>query len=183
MIDPVALLITWTTYGTWLPGDERGYVSNTLHRGGGFEPKHNQPGTPYTADDAYTRERARSLQEWPTVWLTPPQANVVAHSLVRVAVERGWMVLRAAIMSNHVHVVVTGCPIDGSAVRRILKGNTQADLSKSVGESRRWWTAGGSDRVREGAQSIESTVEYVACQAGVLAEVVENAVVIPERRG
>lgn len=26
MDDPLALFLTWTTYGSWLPGDERGWV-------------------------------------------------------------------------------------------------------------------------------------------------------------
>ena len=25
---PLAYLITWTTYGTWLPGDQRGWVED-----------------------------------------------------------------------------------------------------------------------------------------------------------
>ncbi|MFN0197315.1 MAG: hypothetical protein ACKVT0_11270 [Planctomycetaceae bacterium] len=189
MIDPVALFITWTTYGTWLPGDTRGYVTNTLIPEGGFHLKQNRPGTPYTTDDGHTRERARELQKRKMVWLTAAQALVVADSLVRLAIERDWMILRAAIMANHVHVVVINCPIDGPAVRRVIKGNTQADLSAAVGESRRWWTAGGSDRRRCGERSIGETVRYVANQQGKLAEVVENVVVIPandndnERRG
>jgi len=108
MDDTVALFITWTTYGTWLPGDNRGYVSNTLSPKGGFCPKHNQPGSPYAANDAYTRERARAIQRWPTVWLTSAQATIVAKSLVGVATKRKWMILRAAVMSNHVHVLVIG---------------------------------------------------------------------------
>jgi REP element-mobilizing transposase RayT len=187
MIDPVALFITWTTYGTWLPGDARGYVSNTLSPKGGFEPKQNQIGTPYKVDEAYTRERARDLQKWQAVWLTVPQAQIVANSLVSVATKRDWMILRASVMSNHVHVVLTRCPIDGPGVRRILKGNTQADLSAAIGERRRWWTAGGSDRRRSGVRSIDATTRYVADQPGKLAEVVENVVIVSlhddERRG
>ena len=26
MPEPVGFLLTWTTYGTWLPGDERGWI-------------------------------------------------------------------------------------------------------------------------------------------------------------
>ncbi len=29
MRDPIAFFITWPTYGTWLPGDERGWVVYT----------------------------------------------------------------------------------------------------------------------------------------------------------
>lgn len=117
---------------------------------------------------------------------------VVANSLVAVATQREWMVLRAAVLCNHVHVVVTGWESepgdlfadqsggvkprrsDGEAVRRILKGNTQAALSEAVGASRRWWTAGGSDQKRCGERSVEATIQYVADQPGKLAEVVEN---------
>jgi hypothetical protein len=34
MADPLAYFLTWTTYGTWLPGDERGWVE----RPGQFRP-------------------------------------------------------------------------------------------------------------------------------------------------
>ncbi|MEX1230369.1 MAG: hypothetical protein WEB58_09020 [Planctomycetaceae bacterium] len=179
MDDPVALFITWTTYGTWLPGDERGYVSNAILPQGGSLPKQNQFDTPYVVGDAHTHGRARDLQKSPAVWLTAAEALVVANSLVRVATERGWMILRAAVMSNHVHTVVIDCPLDGPAVRRVLKGNTQADLSNSVGENRRWWTRRGSDRRRCGERSIGETVRYVANQWGKMAEVIENVVVIP----
>jgi hypothetical protein len=29
MADPLAYFLTWTTYGTWLPGDERGWCKRT----------------------------------------------------------------------------------------------------------------------------------------------------------
>jgi REP element-mobilizing transposase RayT len=173
-----AMFFTWTTFGTWLPGDERGHVSNKRRSAGGFEQKQNQPGTPYATGDDDTRERARSLQKWPTVWLNESQAIVVAKSLVELSQKREWVILRAAVMSNHVHVVLVKCPTDGPAVRRILKGVTQSDLNKSVGQSRRWWTSGGSDRVRWGERSILETVRYTANQPGKLAEVVENRVVL-----
>ena len=82
---PFALHITWTCYGTWLPGDERGYVSNALLPSGGFRSKENTPGTPYTADDPYTRGRARALQKDSTVFLTRELARVAAEALVEAA--------------------------------------------------------------------------------------------------
>jgi hypothetical protein len=33
MSEPLAYFLTWTTYGTWLPGDSRGWVNR--HRKGG----------------------------------------------------------------------------------------------------------------------------------------------------
>ena len=133
---PFALLITWTCYGTWLPGDERGHVSNTLLPEGGHRGKQNVPGTPVSAGDEYTRQPARALQKGETVWLSADQARSAAQALVEAAKTREWKILRGAIMANHVHVVVSDCPDDGPAARRILKGTSQAALTSATGHSR-----------------------------------------------
>jgi REP element-mobilizing transposase RayT len=162
--DAFALHITWTCYATWLPGDERGHVSNVILPDGGHRPKQNVPGAPIEPGDAFTRDRARSLQKGETVWLTPAQALCAATALVNAVRERGWRILRAALMANHIHVVITDCPDDGPAVRRVLKGVSQAALSRAQGRPQRWWTAGGSDRYKHGAAAVEAAVQYVADQ-------------------
>ena len=171
---PFALLITWTCYGTWLPGDRRGHVSNTLLPEGGFLPKENVPDTPYSQGDELTRQRARELQKGETIYLTAEQALVVAVSLCQAAQTRGWRILRAAVMANHVHVVVMDCPNDGPTVRRILKGTSQAALNDHKGHNQRWWTQGGSDRYKNDWPAIEAAVEYVAKQPGMLAFIIDG---------
>jgi REP element-mobilizing transposase RayT len=185
---PFALHITWTCYGNWLPGDARGHVSNTLFPKGGHLTKQNTPGTPYSEGASYTHEHARSLQAYPTVLLNREQALYVANSLVKVAQSREWYILQAAIMANHIHVVIAHCPNDGPAVRRVLKGNTQAALSEQCGHSCRWFTAGGSDRYKNDQRAIDAAVQYVADQEGMLAGIKDMQVFIPqpttnERRG
>ncbi len=170
-----ALHITWTCYGTWLPGDERGHVSNVLSSEVGFDPKHNVPGTPITAGDDYTRSQARAQQKHATVWLTADQALGAAEELVKAARERHWRIPRAALMANHMHVIVMDCPRDGPAVRRALKGVSQAALSRALGKPRRWWTQGGSDRYKHGAEAVEAAIAYVANQERKLAEIVDMA--------
>jgi hypothetical protein len=66
-------LLTWTTYGTWLPGDTRGFVSD-VRDGPGPEVRHNVPSTPYDADDPRVRQRALGLLVGQLVWLTAEQA-------------------------------------------------------------------------------------------------------------
>jgi REP element-mobilizing transposase RayT len=170
---PFALHITWTCYATWLPGDRRGYVSNTLLPEGGAVPKQNTPGTPYRADDPYTLRTARARQKGETVGLSADEARCAARSLVEAARARSWRILRASLMANHVHVVITDCPDDGPAVRRVLKGNSQAALSAETGRPQRWWTAGGSDRYKHDHAAIEAAVAYVAGQQGILAQIVD----------
>lgn len=182
MIDdaPFALFLTWTCYGTWLPGDERGHVSNTLLRNHGYVPKQNVPGTPYAKGDKYTHERAKSLQNWPSVYLNRPQALWAAESFVLTARKNKWRILRAAIMANHVHLVVVDCPDEGAAVRRVFKGASQAAMSEKLGQSRRWWTAGGSDHYLHTDDAIEGTVWYVAEQQWKLAEIIDMKMVALE---
>jgi hypothetical protein len=92
-----ALLITWTCYGTWLPSDARGHVSNVLLPEGDYRPKQNTPGTPVAPGAAFTRARARSLQKGQTVLLRPAQARCAATALVGAARERGWRIPRAPV--------------------------------------------------------------------------------------
>ena len=61
--EPLAYFLTWTTYGTWLPGDERGWVAD---EGGDVRP-------PDPVKERVCRER---MTEPPFV-LTPEQRRVV----------------------------------------------------------------------------------------------------------
>ena len=177
--DSFALFITWTSYGTWLPGDPRGYVSNTLLHPRGFEQKQNTPGTPYRRDDPYTYQRARANQRHETVFLKQTEAEIAAQGLIDCCSKRNWHILRAALMRNHIHVVINHCPDDGPGVRRILKGNAQADLNRILSCVRKWWTAGGSNRYLRGDTAIEAAIEYVAQQDYKLVEIVNMNIVAP----
>src|SRR5438067_7586020 len=94
-------LLTWTPYGTWLPGDIRGFVS-CVEDGPGPEVRHNIPGTPYDADDVRVRQRAIHHMVGSPVWLTQVQAEVVANQFRQTADHRGWRVFALAVMANHV---------------------------------------------------------------------------------
>ena len=171
-----ALLETWTCYGQWLPGDPRGYGSNTLSEEG-YRAMRNAPGTAYDRDERATHQRAKALQKHPTTWLTAELALVAAEGLIGAAMDREWVILRAAVMSNHVHVVVAECPDNGSAVRRVLKGVSQAKLNEHVGKPCSWWTRGGSNRYLHGERAIAAAVSYVARQERMLVGVENNLIV------
>lgn len=143
-----ALFLTWTTYGTWLPGDER------------------------------AQDRARARQAGPTTWLSPERARIAAEAFVEAAVARQWKIQRGAVMANHVHLVLIDVPDDGPRVRRILKGFSQKRLTERANDnvSRRWWTQGGSDRYLHDDRSIVGAIRYVEEQKGMLVKIVENVV-------
>lgn len=178
-IQDFALHITWTCYGTWLPGDPRGYVSNTLLPKGGFVPKQNVPDTAYAANDSNTYLHAQRLQKSPPARLLTDHAWCAAHAIVNGARERQWHILRGAFMANHVHIVVSGCPQDGPMVRRILKGISDAKLRKEFPGNGRWWTQGGSDHYKNTPRAIEAAIDYVANQEYILVAIDNMRVFIP----
>ena len=59
--DAFALLLTWTTYGSWLPGDPRGHVSPVYRQQGGYQKRQNIPGTPLADSAEPTADLAPSL--------------------------------------------------------------------------------------------------------------------------
>jgi REP element-mobilizing transposase RayT len=168
-----ALLLTWTCYGTWLPGDRRGYVSNTLLPEGGFRPKQNRVDTPYMADDRFTRRNARRAQKQPPARLNLDLARTAAASFLDAARQRAWNVARGAVMANHVHLVVLNCVDDGPQVRRVFKGVSSAALCDHARIHRRWWTSGGSDRYLHGEEAILAAIRYVASQRFPLVEIID----------
>jgi REP element-mobilizing transposase RayT len=173
-----ALLETWTCHGQWLPGDNRGYVSNTFTESA-HQRKKNLPGTPYDRGNVETWQRAKALQKHESVLLSLNDARIAAEAMIEASVTREWLILQGAIMANHVHMVVTNCPDDGPAVRRILKGTSQAAMSRHLGRSRKWWTEGGSDRYKHSEAAVTAAVKYVANQSRPLVFVVENRLVLP----
>jgi REP element-mobilizing transposase RayT len=159
-------LLTWTTYGTWLPGDSRGFVSN-VPDGPGPEVRHNIPGTPYDADDARVRHRARDNLVGDPVWLTAEQAVIVVEQFLQTAAFRGWLLLAIAVMSNHVHLVVgvTGDPDPAKLLHDFKSYATRALKAHGQKPSGgRWWTESGSRRKLSGEQAVQAAIEYVLHQ-------------------
>jgi len=133
---PFALFITWTCFGNWLPGDERGYVSNLLLPEVVRSARRTSPGRRNRKDDPLTRPSDADPHE------AAPDAVVrsarARHSGVagRGGAEAGRADPPAArswpITSTSSSPTARN---DGSGVRKILKGTSQADLSDKAGEN------------------------------------------------
>jgi len=90
--EPLAYFLTWTTYGTWLPGDERGWVAKP----GEFRPA-----------DAILEQVSRSLMTEPSLILDPSQRDLAERTIADHCRCRDWHLHAVACRTNHVHVVVT----------------------------------------------------------------------------
>src|SRR5689334_6247488 len=105
MADPLAYFLTWTTYGTWLPGDDRGWVKKSK----GFQPP----------DHKIEHEARRKLRESPLT-LNPKQRQPVETTIRQHCAIRGWELMAVACRTNHVHVVVSA-PVAPDIVMSQLK--------------------------------------------------------------
>ena len=64
-------LVTSTTYGNWLLGDERGFVDGA---------KQNLFGTPYALDEPKLKSYAKDRLRHTSVYFNPEQAQLVLES-------------------------------------------------------------------------------------------------------
>jgi REP element-mobilizing transposase RayT len=161
-------LLTWTTYGTWLPGDRRGFVSDVRDEAGD-KVLHNIPGTPCDNDMPALKAYAASILDEDAVWLDVAKAQAVADQLRETAGHRGWRILVLAVMANHVHVVV-GVPGDPDPEKILgdFKAWATRRLKREWPGRQHWWTASGSKRPKKAREAIRAAVVYVRDQPSAL---------------
>jgi REP element-mobilizing transposase RayT len=157
-------LLTWTTYGSWLPGDSRGFVSE-VRDSEGNKVLHNEPGTPCDADLPALARFAASRMTEPGVLLNGAQAEAVALQLRETARHRGWRLLALAVMANHIHVLV-GVPGDPDPEKLLgdFKAWCTRRLNQGWGQRDRWWTQSGSRRRKKTADALRAALCYVRDQ-------------------
>ncbi len=156
MDDPIAYFITWTTYGSWLPGDARGWVK----RGAGLQ-----------AADSQREQTARLKMTEDAVVLTPAQRQIVDEVIVQHCQIRRWTPHARNVRTNHVHAVVTAATAP-ETVREQLKAwgsrrlSEHAELSGHGSDGcRRWWTEKGDIEWIFEEWRLVDVIEYVLhCQ-------------------
>ena len=174
-------LLTWTTYGSWLCGDERGFVSDIPDGEGGYSIR-NLPGEPYDFDDPSLRASALRHQAGRTVRLGPAAAAVCVAAFREVITRYGFTILAGAVMATHVHLVVDSPHAEGAKLLNLFKGVSSRRLSERFGpqESGSWWTRRGSRRLLPKERAVEAAILYVLNQPSALAMMEYDRTVSPE---
>lgn len=143
--EPIAFFITWTCYGTWLPGDERGWW-----RKGEF----------HAPNDLFREMAAAEMKETPFV-PSRQDRDIVEATIARHCEIRGWTLHTAKARSNHVHVVVTAPGYEPETVRDQLKAWCTRKLKPTNPGRERFWTEGGSRRWINHEDDLEAAIMYV----------------------
>jgi REP element-mobilizing transposase RayT len=160
--EPIAYLITFRTYGTWLAGDERGSIDRY----------HNKYGTQRSvvSPDREKVHLARLKSD-------PFLLNAEARKHVETAIQdvcrfRSWSLIAINVKTNHAHIVVSG-----SASSSKMLNDFKAYSTRRLRENGGWnfshspWVDKGSRRNLWNEQHVSSASDYVVNgQGGPLPE-------------
>ena len=154
---PLAYLITFTCYGTWLHGKDPFSVDRD----------HNVPGTPFVARDPEREKRELRRMDQPPYELDVPRRQVVLNAIREVCEYRGWELLAAHVRTTHVHVVVTSTE-SPERVMNDFKGYASRHLNEAGFENaeRKRWTRHGSTPYLWKPREVEAAVHYVVHEQG-----------------
>ena len=144
MGNTVGYMVTWTTYGTWLQGDKRGYVKD---------------GEIVKKNEQLRRDNERKLVN-NAVRLGGKEKKVVGAAIRNEAEKYGIGLEALAVCSNHVHAVVgSGGQSVGETVGRFKNAGRVA--LRDVGVEGRVWAKGYDKRFCFDEKSLRARVGYV----------------------
>ena len=142
MSQPIAFFISFTCYGSWLHGDDRGSVDLA----------HNIFSTPVLPPDSRTGigELARARLSQPPFALDESDRELVRDAFVSVCQKKGWKPWAVHVRAKHVHVVVTASRAsDIDRVMNDLKTAASFRLNSSAQP--------------QGTQVLDAPWEYAIC--------------------
>ena len=144
--EPLGYFITWTAYGTWLPGDERGW-----NRKGELE---NLPSDPLFNEGAEAKMKETAFV------LSESDRQIVEHTIRAHCEFRKWDLHAVNVRSNHVHVVVTADGYKPETVASQFKSWATRKLQPHHPNRKRFWTEGASRRWINQNDDLVAAVEY-----------------------
>ena len=150
---PLAYLISFRTYGTWLHGDKRGSVDR----------EHNQYETAYApANENRSRHNQGMLKDKPVV-LNAFQRSSVEKAIRETCVLRRWTLHTINVRTNHVHTVVSIGNTKSEIALNAFKANATRQMRQDGGwdMSHSPWVDKGSRRNLWNERSVERAIDYV----------------------
>ena len=149
---PLAYLISFRSYGTWLHGDERGSIDRF----------HNRYGSPYIpANDNWRRYNREQLRTRPLI-LAAPQRKTIEAAIRETCDFRKWSLFAFNVRTNHIHTVVAA-----NRESKVVLNAFKANAIRMLREVDLWqhpfspWARKGSKRKLWNERSIAQAIDYV----------------------
>jgi REP element-mobilizing transposase RayT len=140
----IGYMVTWTTYGSWLQGDNRGYV------------KHGKI-LPGNQQILLTNRRLKMAK---TVKLNPEQRIIVQQAVLNEAKRIGQTIEAIAVCEHHVHIVARPCQEPIQQIVSRYKNVAMFALCKNAAISR-IWTRGFDKRFCFTEEELKNRINYV----------------------
>jgi len=149
---PLAYLITFRTYGTWLPGDERGSIDrfHNIFRGPRVDP-----------NLILEKQHKVKLKTQPVI-LDGQQRHLVGDAIREVCAYRHWHLFALNIRTNHAHSVVSA-----AAPSEKMLNDFKSYSTRRLRQNNAWqhahspWVNKGSQRNLWNEEHISSACDYV----------------------
>ena len=147
MPDPLAYFITWPTYDTWLPGDERGWIE--YHHGWQL-PNHN------------IEQYCRTCMIEKQCLLSHEERKIVLSQVLETCKHRKWVNYCSDCRSNHAHIVIGAANTTPKKIGSDIKAwCTRRLRERSRPEQTDWWAERGSIRYNWSEASLATVMRYV----------------------
>ena len=149
---PLAYLITFRCYGTWLHGDERG--STDRH--------HNRYGTPFIPSNVRWQQYNEATLKHPPVTLDAAQRASVEKAIRETCELRGWLLQAINVRTNHVHTVVAANRKPEPVLSAFKANATRQMRADEVWrEAHSPWADKGSRRYLWKPHHVDRAIDYV----------------------
>jgi len=145
--EPLGFFLTWATYGTWLPGDARGWV----------EYQHG-----WQFPDPILELESAALMTEDACRLNDEQRHTVETQVSETCEHRHWHLHAVNCRSNHIHVAVSAMNTRPKKIRSDLKAWATRRLKERFDPTREnWWAERGSIRFLFREHVLERAIQYV----------------------
>lgn len=160
-IFPLAYLITFRCYGTWLHGDERNSVDS--HKG------NNIYGSPKISHNCNLKSLMRNKMKQTAFLLNVEQRKAVEETIKEVCEYRNYVLRALNVRTNHIHTVISAQSKPEPIINTLKSYSTRKlrELNLISNEIRPW-SRGGSRRYLWKQRHVDLAVNYVLyCQEDI----------------
>lgn len=149
---PLAYLVTFRTYGSWLHGDERGSVDQ----------RHSRPGSELAPANQHRLEAVTHRMKHTPHLLNADRRQSVHRTLHEVAQHRGWSLYAINVRTNHVHAVVAAGIVPERVMSDFKSWATRRLREASlVPDGVKLWSRHGSTRYLWNETAVDQACHYV----------------------
>lgn len=162
---PVAYLITFNCYGTWLHGDKINSVDRI----------NNTPGSAFLPLNAKRACLVKKQMSETAYFLDESRRYIVLQAIIEVCRYRSWVLLAAHVRSNHVHCIIHSI-LNPEKIMSTLKSYASRNLNKAKldGDRVNRWARHGSTRYLWRNEEVEAAIQYVVYEQGLPMSVLVN---------